>query len=147
MFARKGFVVPGRGENSGGDIEVFMRFGVTFVAVIFLVEAAPRPSPKAVPGSNSAGDGLQTVRTSTQSTWSEKARLGEQRTEAAVVFVNLHDVYDQATNAWKAAAPLPTPRSGVSAVLYRGRIVVDGGECNKGKPFIENEAYDNRVER
>jgi len=55
MFARKGFVVPGRGENSGGDIEVFMRFGVTFVAVIFLVEAAPRPSPKAVPRSNSAG--------------------------------------------------------------------------------------------
>ena len=72
MFARKGFVVPGRGENSGGDIEVFMRFGVTFVAVIFLVEAAPRPSLKAVPRANSAGDGLQTVRTSTQGTWSEK---------------------------------------------------------------------------
>ena len=52
------------------------------------------------------------------------------------------DVYDPKTNSWKPAAPLPTPRSGVAAVLYRNRILVFGGECNSGHPFIENEAYD-----
>ena len=33
------------------------------------------------------------------------------------------------------------PRRG-SAVLYRGRILVTGGECDNDKPFVDNDAYD-----
>jgi len=32
-------------------------------------------------------------------------------------------------------------------VLYRGRILIDGGECHEGKPFVENEAYDMKTDR
>ena len=32
-------------------------------------------------------------------------------------------------------------------VLYRDRILVVGGECNNGKPFIENEAFDVKTGR
>jgi N-acetylneuraminic acid mutarotase len=62
-------------------------------------------------------------------------------------FTNLHDVYDPATDSWKSAPPLPTPRSSVAAALYRGMIVVDGGECNNGAIFNENEGYDVKAER
>ena len=54
----------------------------------------------------------------------------------------MHDVYDPKTNAWTSAPPLPRPRSGGSAVLYRGRILVTGGECDNDKPFVDNDAYD-----
>jgi N-acetylneuraminic acid mutarotase len=60
---------------------------------------------------------------------------------------DMHDVYDPASNTWTTAAPLPTPRSGVAAVVYRGLILVDGGECNNGKPFAENEAFDVKTGR
>jgi N-acetylneuraminic acid mutarotase len=55
---------------------------------------------------------------------------------------NTHDVYDPAKNSWTSAAPLPTPRSGGAGVLYRGRILVFGGECDNRIPFVHNEAYD-----
>ena len=32
-------------------------------------------------------------------------------------------------------------------MLYRGLIVVTGGECNNGKPFVENEAFDVKTGR
>jgi len=53
-----------------------------------------------------------------------------------------HDVYDPTTNSWSSAAPLPTPRSGVAAALYKGMILVLGGELPPDHAFPENEAYD-----
>jgi N-acetylneuraminic acid mutarotase len=58
----------------------------------------------------------------------------------------LHDVYDPATNTWQPAAPEPTARSSSAAALYKGLIVVDGGECNHGNAFTENEAYDPKTD-
>jgi hypothetical protein len=54
----------------------------------------------------------------------------------------VHSVYDPATNAWSSGPFLPEPRSGGAAVLYHDRILLMGGECNAGKPFAQNEAYD-----
>jgi N-acetylneuraminic acid mutarotase len=53
-----------------------------------------------------------------------------------------HDVYDPATNKWTAAAPLPTPRSGLASAYYDGLILVLGGELPPDRTFPENEAYD-----
>jgi N-acetylneuraminic acid mutarotase len=58
-----------------------------------------------------------------------------------------HDVYDPATNSWTPAAPLPTPRSGVAAVLYQEKILVLGGELPPNHTFVENESYDAASER
>jgi hypothetical protein len=52
-----------------------------------------------------------------------------------------HDIYDPATNTWTAGPPLPTPRSAMGAVLYKGLILVNGGEMQSGT-FNENEGYD-----
>jgi N-acetylneuraminic acid mutarotase len=59
----------------------------------------------------------------------------------------MHDIYDPATNTWQPGLPLPTPRSSVAATLYQGLIVVDGGECNAGVTFDQNEAYDVKASR
>jgi hypothetical protein len=113
-----------------------MRLFATFITAIFLVEALPRHS-------YSVGD-LQTVPTSGQGTWSEKARLGEQRTEAAVVFANgriyvlggmargqdshvLNQEYDPATDRWRERAPMPRPLSHPGAAAMGGKIYVVGG--------------------
>jgi N-acetylneuraminic acid mutarotase len=53
----------------------------------------------------------------------------------------LNAVYDPKTDGWSFRAPLPTPRSGPSAVYIGGKIVVFGGEAT-GKVFGTNEAYD-----
>jgi N-acetylneuraminic acid mutarotase len=58
----------------------------------------------------------------------------------------LHAVYDPKTDGWSFRAPLPTARSGVSAVYYRDRIVVFGGEAT-GKVFGTNEAYDPKTDK
>ena len=58
----------------------------------------------------------------------------------------LHAVYDPKTDGWTFRAPLPTARSGVSAVYYRDRIVVFGGEAT-GKVFGTNEAYDPKTDK
>ncbi len=39
---------------------------------------------------------------------------------------NLHHAYDPKADKWEPRAPLPTARSGHGAVLYRGKIFVDG---------------------
>ena len=49
-------------------------------------------------------------------------------------------MYEPLTNAWSAAAPLPTGRSGIGAAVLGGRIHVLGGEADH--TFPENEAYD-----
>src|SRR6516225_5238966 len=59
---------------------------------------------------------------------------------------SLHAVYDPKTDGWTFRAPLPTARSGVSAVYYRDRIVVFGGEAT-GKVFGTNEAYDPKTDK
>ena len=66
---------------------------------------------------------------------------------ATVDNTGMHDVYDPATNSWKSAAPMPTPRSAMAVTLYRGLILVAGGECNNRKTFIENEGYDPKTDR
>jgi hypothetical protein len=43
--------------------------------------------------------------------------------------------------------PLPTPRSGVAAALYKGMILVLGGELPPNHTFPENEGYDAASDR
>src|SRR5712692_1407929 len=139
MCARKAFIT----RRSS------MRFFATFVAVIFLVEAAPRHGLKAVPysrvvASRPVGHGLQTVPYPNPGTWSEQARLGEARTEAAVVFLNrriyvlggmargqdshaLNQEYDPASDRWRERAPMPHALSHPGAGAMNGRIYVVGG--------------------
>jgi N-acetylneuraminic acid mutarotase len=52
--------------------------------------------------------------------------------------------YDPATKTWTQRASLPRPRSHIteSAVVYRGRILVLGGEIDHGKPVAEVDEYD-----
>ena len=61
--------------------------------------------------------------------------------------VDVHEIYNPATNSWTAGAPLPIARSGVAYALYRNLIVVAGGECRDKKTFAENEAYDLKTGR
>lgn len=64
------------------------------------------------------------------------------RFDATTDNTDVHSVYDPAANAWSSAPFLMEPRSGGTAVLYRDRIFLMGGECDRGKPFAQNEAYD-----
>jgi N-acetylneuraminic acid mutarotase len=59
---------------------------------------------------------------------------------------DLHDVYDPATGAWTSAPPLPTARGGISGTVYRGLVLVLGGEDEK-RTYVENEAYDVKMRR
>jgi N-acetylneuraminic acid mutarotase len=58
-----------------------------------------------------------------------------------------HDVYDPATDRWTTATPLPTPRSGVAAALYKDMILVLGGELPPSHTFPETEGYDPKADR
>src|ERR1700761_1459260 len=60
--------------------------------------------------------------------------------------VTTHAVYDPATNTWSEAAPMPTPRSSVASTIYRGMIVVVGGELAPDT-FVEAEGYDLKTGR
>ena len=64
------------------------------------------------------------------------------RFDATADNTDVHSVYDPSTDTWSSAPFLPEPRSGGSAVVYHDRIVLMGGECDRGKPFAQNEAYD-----
>jgi N-acetylneuraminic acid mutarotase len=59
---------------------------------------------------------------------------------------DLHEVYDAATGVWASAPPLPTARGGVSGTVYKGLILVLGGE-DENRTYIENEAYDVKADR
>ena len=52
-----------------------------------------------------------------------------------------NEEYDPATNRWRALAPLPTVRSGISAASLDGKIFVFGGETTRGT-HKEVESYD-----
>jgi hypothetical protein len=54
---------------------------------------------------------------------------------------SLHAVYSPKTDQWTFRAPLPTPRSGPSAVYHKNLIIVFGGEAT-GRVFGTNEVYD-----
>jgi hypothetical protein len=62
-----------------------------------------------------------------------------------------HDVYDPQSDRWTPAPPVPTARSGVAGTLYKGKILVLGGELwvptDTPRPqpyycFVDNEGYD-----
>src|SRR5207237_10017291 len=50
-------------------------------------------------------------------------------------------VYDLATGAWSEAAPLPAPRGGHAAAVFRGRIHVLGGG-NSQRTLADHSVYD-----
>jgi N-acetylneuraminic acid mutarotase len=52
-----------------------------------------------------------------------------------------NEEYDPRTDRWVKKAPLPTPRSGIAAVVADGKIYVFGGESTEGT-FTANEQYD-----
>jgi len=58
---------------------------------------------------------------------------------------SLNAVYDPNKDSWSFRAPLPTARSGPSAVYIGGKIVVFGGEAT-GKVFGTNEGYDPKTD-
>ena len=56
------------------------------------------------------------------------------------------EVFDPATGAWSAAAPLPRPRSGINGVAAMGCFHVWGGEGGDGM-FPDHTVYDPRGDR
>jgi N-acetylneuraminic acid mutarotase len=59
---------------------------------------------------------------------------------------DMHLVYDPARNSWSMAAPLPAPRSSLAAVLYKGLILVVGGETATNS-LTDNDGYDVKADR
>jgi len=53
------------------------------------------------------------------------------------------EVYDPSTQEWESKPPMPTPRSGIAAAAFAGRLLVFGGEGSEEDPgtFREAEAY------
>lgn len=56
------------------------------------------------------------------------------------------EVFDPASGEWRAAAPLPRPRSGVNGIAARGCFHVWGGEGPDGM-FPDHTVYDPRTDR
>ena len=63
------------------------------------------------------------------------------RTGGSKEMTGQHDIYDPKTNTWSSGPPLPTPRSGLAAALYKDLVLVLGGELPPNT-FAQNEAYD-----
>ena len=96
---------------------------------------------------------------STAGIWGEKARLGEQRTEAGVVAVNgkiyvmggmagtadsapLVQEYDPVTDRWRERAPMPGPLSHPGAAVLDGKIYVVGGFLKNVHLEAQTAAYE-----
>ena len=62
------------------------------------------------------------------------------RTGGSTEKTDQHDIYDPAKNTWTSGPPLPTPRSGLAATLYKDMILVIGGELPPNT-FAQNEGY------
>jgi hypothetical protein len=58
----------------------------------------------------------------------------------------MHEVYDPATDTWSAAPPLPGPRSSLAAGVYKGMILVLGGETDVGS-LTDHEGFDVKSNR
>ena len=69
--------------------------------------------------------------------------IGGRQPWGGPLFKNLdkNEMYDPKSNTWSTLAPLPTNRSGISAVSFDGKIYVLGGESIH-EVFNENERYD-----
>ncbi len=64
---------------------------------------------------------------------------GQVRHDTDPVDLDVVEIYDDATDAWTRAAPLPTPRSHVEAATFvqYGRIVVVGGRNNTASVLLK----------
>ena len=97
--------------------------------------------------------------TKAEGTWSEKAWLGENRTEAAVVFVNgklyviggmargmdshtVNQEYDPAMDRWRERAPLPSPLSHPGAAALNGKIYLVGGFLRNVHLDAQDKVYE-----
>ena len=59
------------------------------------------------------------------------------------------EVYDPATNTWRAGTPLPEPRAGLTGTVVNGCLYAIGGEGNDADPrgiFELNEVYNPRTD-
>jgi len=63
------------------------------------------------------------------------------RSEVAVAELGVNEVYDAHTDRWETRAPMPTPRSGISAAAFNARVYVFGGKAPEGT-FDAVEVYD-----
>ena len=55
--------------------------------------------------------------------------------------LNANEIYDPATDSWRAGSPMPTSRGGNAAAVVEDRMYVLGGGNAHG-PFPNNEIYD-----
>jgi N-acetylneuraminic acid mutarotase len=69
---------------------------------------------------------------------------GQQLQDTSAVPKDEVDSWDPATNTWTVEAPIPTPRSHVSAAttIFQGMIVIVGGDVTPNAPTNEVDAYD-----
>jgi hypothetical protein len=53
------------------------------------------------------------------------------------------ELYDPRADRWEALAPMPTPRHGIGAAAFDGRIFVPGGATVQGFGAVNvHEAFD-----
>ncbi len=55
---------------------------------------------------------------------------GETSTGAGATLNDVYDrvdIYDPATNTWRAGTPMPTARHGIFPLLHAGRVYIPGG--------------------
>ena len=61
--------------------------------------------------------------------------------------LNVHEVYDPATNVWKTVNAMPTARDHLTAVAFRGRVWALGGRSSfMGDQYANAEIYDPAVD-
>jgi N-acetylneuraminic acid mutarotase len=59
---------------------------------------------------------------------------------------DMHEIYDPATDRWSAAPPLPGPRSSLAVAVYKGMILVLGGETTAGS-LTDHDGFDVKQNR
>jgi N-acetylneuraminic acid mutarotase len=67
------------------------------------------------------------------------------RTSTPETNITAHDIYDPATDKWQSAAPLLMPVSNAAATVYRGMILLAGGEGpgqGASGAFTQHQGYD-----
>jgi N-acetylneuraminic acid mutarotase len=59
-----------------------------------------------------------------------------------------HEVYNPATNTWRKAAPMPTPRDHVASFVVGGKIHIIGGRTGATEANVANhDIYDPATDR
>jgi N-acetylneuraminic acid mutarotase len=59
---------------------------------------------------------------------------------------DMHEIYDPATDKWASAPPLPVARSSLAVALYKGLILVIGGETTV-ESLADNDGFDMKENR